>query len=338
MFPFNIQGLSHAVNREPNLYSRIGQDGVFTRQGTPDTYVTLALRDGEIVLLDAVSRDGKNQQLTHEADDFISFHIPSFKLEDVLTPNDIQGITAFAEGPLRPQQMSEAYSRRLGKVRKPYDMTFEFLRINGIKGRIVNPKDQSVMYNLHDAFGITQKTIDFDLSNDSADIRGAEKELSDYMADNLLGETSTGNIVYCDKGFFDGLENHPNYEKYLLGHAAALAMLATTRQNPTSPNPRRRLMLGDTVFEQYQGKAKNSAGTVVDFIAAGKGHAIPVGTMDTFREYDAPPNRMDAVNQAPNEEIHIYPEELGKQKGIEIEGEAAKICLAARPELCVEVS
>ncbi len=336
-FPFNVQEIGSAVNRAPNLYSRIGQMGIYDRRPQTSTSVTLIYQDNKVVLLDPVARGGQRQETNRTKPDGITFDIPHFAFGDVLTPTDIQGFTAFRPGPARGESMAEAYDRRLRKTRLPHDQTFEFYRMGGIKGVILNP-DGTTMYNLFNELGITQKTIDFDFSNANADIMGKIEELEDHISLNLRGETSTGYHVMCDPGWLRKLKFHPKYEKYLLSHSAALQQLAASRQNAVDPNPARTLKIESVTFESYNAVGTNSAGADVPFIAANEGHAFPLGTMEMFQEYDAPANRMDAVNMAPSDEIAVYVKELDQSKGIDMDTESNKLCICERPEALVKLT
>jgi len=336
-FPFNIDNITSAINREPNLYNRAGELIGFDPRPQASIAATLAYQDDEVVLLDPVERSGPNQQMNRERTDAITFNIPSYKDEDLLSPEDIQNITAFQPGPKQLEMQAAAYSRRLRKIRKPFDLTFEYLRFKAIQGIVAHPRRDD-LYNLFNEFGIQKKVVGFDLSNPNADIRGACRDMVDHIADNLRGEISNGVHCFVSSDFFHALDSHPNYEKYLQGHAAALGQLESRRGDTSSPNPKRRIVIGDVTFESYTANGKNGDGETVKFLEDGQGNAFPTGTLEAFQEYDAPPNRMNAVNMAPSDEIHIYTEELGKEKGIEIEGEACKLCICARPELLIEVT
>lgn len=336
-FPFAVQDIGSAVNREANLYSRVGQLGIYDRRPQSTTNVTLIFQDNKVTLLDPVARGGPRQEANREKPNGVSFDIPHFSFGDVLTPKDIQDFTAFQAGPAQAESMAAAYSRRLRKVRLPHDQTFEFYRMGGIKGTITNP-DGSTMYNLFNEFGITQKTINFEFSNVNFDLFAAIEELEDHISSNLRGETSTGYHVMCDPTWLRALKRHPKYEQYLTGHSAALQQIAASRQNTVDPNPGRTVLIESTTFESYNGAGTNSAGNNVPFIATGEGHAFPVGTMEMFQEYDAPANRMDAVNVAPSEEIAVYVKELDQSKGIDLDTESNKLCICERPEALVKLT
>ena len=336
-YPFAISNIGSALDKLPNLYSRVGQLGVYTRIPQPVRTVTIIMRDNKVVLLDPTDPKGPRQELNREEADAITFQIPTQKLGDVLTPSDIQGITAFQAGPAQLENQAAAYNRRLMKVRQPHDQTFEFYRMAGIKGVIVNPKG-GTMYNLFTEFGIPKKRIAFDLDNAASDILGHVEELEDHIANNLRGDVTTGPRVLVSSQFSAKLRRHPKYEQYLTGHSAALQQIAAQRASATDPNSQRTVVIHNTIFESYTGQGTNSDGNVVKFIADGEGHAYPEGTIDTFKEYDAPPERMGEVNLAPSQEIHVYPHELPQGKGIDLDTESCKLCLCERPEVLVEVT
>ena len=336
-FPFDINEVASAVDKLPNLYNRVGDVVGFQDIRQSETSVTLIRRDEEIVLLDPVAREADRQELSGEDEESVTFSVPSRKIGARLTPGDIQNITSFAAGPRQLMQMGEAYARRLARLRRPHDMTFEHLRIGAVKGIVTSPRGK-VLVNLFDAFGIAKKVVNFDTANENFDILGATKELADHIGDNLHGETSTGIHVFVDRDSLHALRTHPSFEKYLLGHAAALEQLAASRYDTASPNARRSVLIDGVMFESYSGQSKNSLGQTVKFIADGKGHAFPVGTSDMFLDVDVPHNRIGEVNTPPSTEIGIYPDELPQGKGFDLDTESNKMCFCQRPEALVELS
>lgn len=335
-FPFDLNNVAQAVDALPNMYNRVGEVIDFQPLPQPETTVTLIRREGQIVLLDPVSRDADRQELNGEDETSLSFVVPSRKLGATLTPSDIQGITRFAPGPRQLEQMSAAYNRKLQKVRKPHDITFEHIRVGAMKGVITKPNGE-VMYDLFNEFGVSKKVITVDLTDVNLKILDITKEINDHIGENLHGETSNGTHVFVGSDALSQIRQLPSYEKYLDGHAAALEQLAASRASASDPNNRRSVLIDGVMFESYSGKAKNSAGTTVKFIEDNRGHAFPTGTMEMFADVDVPANRTGSVNLAPTEEIKIYPKELDQEKGFDFDTESNKMAYCARPEALVEL-
>jgi len=332
----NGSSLTTAVDRLPNMYSRVGELDIFDRRPQATTNVILGYRNNEVVLLDPQSRSAPRQEANRETAKTVSFEVPSYKFGDVITPEDLQNIAAFAPGERRLELASEALNRRLLKVRKPHDISFEFIRMQALKGIIQDPTGD-VLYNLFNEFGVSQTTIDFELDDVNTDVVGKAEDLFDAIAEDLRGDSMTHVHVLVDKLFSRQLRSHPSYEKYLTGHSAALQQIAASRQNGSDPNAMRSVMIGNVTFESYSGKAQNSSGNSVKFIADNTGHAFPMGTMDTFVEVDVPSNRLGQVNVAPSQEIFISEEPLKHDKGIDIDTESNKMCFCSRPEVLVKV-
>lgn len=335
-FPFNINDVAQAVDALPNMYNRVGEVIDFVSLPQAETTVTLIRRDGQIVLLDPVSRDAPRQEMNGEEETSLSFVVPSRKIGDTLTPSDIQNITRFAPGPRQLEQMNAAYARKLQRLRKPHDITFEHIRIGAMKGVITKPNGD-VMYDLFNEFGVSKKVLTVDLTDPNLKILDVTKEINDHIGENLHGETSNGTHVFVGSDALNLIRQLPSYEKYLDGHAAALEQLAASRHSPSDPNNRRSVLIDGVMFESYSGKAKNSAGDTVKFIDDNRGHAFPTGTMEMFADVDVPANRTGSVNVAPSEEIKIYPKELDQEKGFDLDTESNKIAYCARPEALVEL-
>lgn len=336
-FPFDIQNIAAAADKVPNLFDRVGQLVDFQDVRSPVTSVTLIRRDDEITLLDPVAREADRQELGGEEELGLTFSVPSRKLGGKLSPTDIQNVVAFAPGPNQLRQQAEAYNRILLRLRRPHDITFEHIRMGAVKGVITNPRTGAVMYNLFDEFAIPKKVITLDLTDENTNILEVTAEIADHIGQNLFGETASGIHALVRPGALTRLRTHPSYEKYILGHAAALEQLQASRATVDGANNRRSLFIDGITFESYSGKARNSRGEVVEFIEDGAGHVFPTGTTDMFLDVDVPANRMGETNTPPSEEIKMYPHELEQAKGWDIDTESNKIAFCQRPEALVEL-
>lgn len=335
--PFAVDTIGSAINEEPNRFSRLGQLGLFTAMPQATTEVTLLYRDERVTLLDPQARGSERQELNRERPNSKSFSIPHFPFGDVITPMDIQNVTAFQPGPRQLETMAAAVSRRLAKVREPHDQTFEFYRLGALKGNIENP-DGTTLYNLHDIFGIPRPEFEMPLNDPDGDIFGVLEDISDYIGNNARGETVTAITLLAGKTFTRRFKRHPKYEKYLLNHSAALQQIAASRVNKDGPVGGRRIAADDVMIESYDAKWTNSAGNLVQPIGDNEAYVMLEGTDDLYHEYDAPPNRTDAVNMAPSQDIAVYPKELDQAKGTDLDTESNKLCLTTRPKLCVRIT
>ena len=333
--PFEPENIGQAIDVLPNKYSRMGQMGLFDRRPIATTTVTIVRRGNKLVLLNPTARSGPRQELNRDLKNSVTFDIPSFKNGDLLTPEDIQNVTAFAPGPKQLEQVATAEARRLQKVRDPYDQTFEFFRLAAIKGMIVDPLG-NVMYNLFDAFAIQKKVVYFDLDNPDTNVTDHTQAITDHIAENLGGETSDGGVhVICGGEFRRKLNSHPSRTKWLEQHPDAASLLAKSR-DIGDPNAMRTTYVDGVTFESYTGKFTNTEGETLTPIENNRGYAFPTGTTEMFPEYDAPANRMGHVNTAPNEEIFVSTEVLKHDKGIDIDAEANKLPLCTQPRLLIE--
>jgi hypothetical protein len=88
-------------------------------------------------------------------------------------------------------------------------------------------------------------------------------------------------------------------------------------------------------WREYYGIAPVN-GVSTPFVAVDKGHARPVGTMDTFKTHFAPANDIRFVN-TPGQEIYISPEILEHGQGVELLTQSNPLAICRRPEVLVEV-
>ena len=334
--PFEPQTIGQALDVLPNRFSRVGQMNIFDRRPIATTTVTVIMRKGRLVLLNPVARSGPRQEQNRTLKNSITFDIPTFKFGDVITPEDIQNVVRFAPGPLQAEQVADAEARRLQSVRDTHDETFEFFRLAALKGQIVDPLG-NLMYNLFDAFSIQKKIIYMDLDNPLTDITDHTSAITDHIATELKGETSDGGVhVMCGKDMRRKINRHPSRTKWLEQHPDAASLLAKSR-DIGDPNAMRTTYVDGVMFEENTEQFENINGETLIPIETNRGYAFPTGTTEMFPEYDAPANRMDTVNVAPNEEIFVSYEDLKHDKGIDLDTESNKLPLCTAPRLLIEL-
>lgn len=326
-FPYTPIDLTTQVERIPNMYGRLQELNLFPGEGVSTIIVEVAEREGTIVILATEARDGDVPLGAQDTDGSVFLRVPHIPHMEKITPTDLQDKYEIVNGQRVRRGLASETAKKLRRIRMNHGITLEFLRMGALKGLIVDGKNKTV-YNLHEVFGRTKKTVFFDLSNAEADIRAKTFEVARHMEDNLHGEVMNGVHALVSKEFFDALIKHANVEKYYLGHAAALGQAG---------DPRKRFAFGAMVFEEYNAAAADLTKTTRRFIAAGMGHAFPLGTMDTFKTHFAPANHIAMVNTV-GTEVFVSPEVLKHGAGVELKSESNPLPICARPELLVELS
>jgi hypothetical protein len=214
-----------------------------------------------------------------------SFTIPHIPHDDVILPEEVQGIRAFGSE-TETEALAGVIARHLDTMRNKHAITLEHLRMGALKGVILDA-DGSVLYDLFDAFGITPQAVNCQLGNAGTNVKGKCTDVLAAIEDNLKGEFMNGVHCLCSPEFFSALTGHAKVEK----------AFETWQQGAILINDvRRGFTYAGITFEEYRGQATDIAGTVRRFIAPGEAHAFPLGTVDTFASYFAPADFNETVN------------------------------------------
>lgn len=278
---FRAAELTAAINKFPIQWGRIGELGIFRDEGVRTTEVRIEERSGTLAVLDGHEWGGTGTVASKEERRIRAIHIPQTVHEDILLPADVQDLRAFGSDNAL-ETMESVIARRLQRMRAKHDITREWRCMGALKGVITN-QNGAELVNLWSTFDVTQVSVDFALGTSTTDIRAKCEQVVDQIADNLGDDVMTGAHALVSKDFWQRLITHPNVEKFYLNWRNAQLL--------TSGGTRRGFEFGGIVFEEYRA---NVGGT--PFIAAGEGHAFPVGTTDTFSIHYAPADFNEAVN------------------------------------------
>ena len=336
-FPYTAVQLTAQVNRFPNQYGLINALNVFPSAGSISTIIEVRREEFTLAVLPSRERGAPASAAERKRGDALFFEVPHFPHDDSISPRDLQNMLTQVGTTLVPRTMEEEMAKRLFQIRNKHAITREWLRMSALKGQITDGYGVTV-YDLFDAFGFTKSVIYFDLSNANADIIGTCAALFQQIATNLRGETMTHVRVIVAADFFNSFVEHPKVNKYWLNWQAA-AQLANIPRAANGGQFGRSFVFQNIEFMEYYGLAPvkvNGALTSQPFVAAGKGHAYPVGTLSTFATYDAPPEDIRFVNE-PGQEVFISPKVLDHGAGVELHTQSNPLPICKRPEVLVEV-
>jgi hypothetical protein len=88
-------------------------------------------------------------------------------------------------------------------------------------------------------------------------------------------------------------------------------------------------------FEEYAGEASDGE-TTRRFIAAGEGHAFPLGTVDTFATYFAPADFNETANTL-GQPLYAKQEPRKFERGTDIHTQSNPLPMCHRPAVLVKV-
>ena len=324
---FNMVTLTKAINILPNNYGRIREMNLMPGRGVRTRAMVVEEANGVLNLLPTqpvgapgtVDKKGKRTVR--------SFNIPHIPHDDLIKPEEYQGIRAFGS-----ENTTEALSQIINdhqqRMRNKHAITLEHLRMGALKGVILDA-DGSTIYNLFTEFGITQKSINFALTTSTTKVRSKCLAVSRHIEDNLLGEVHTGVHALCSETFFEGLIEHDAVKEVYANYQLSAERLGG--------DPRQDFVFGGIKFEEYRGKATDADGNTRLFIPAGEAIAFPTGTMNTFETLFAPADFVETANTVG---LELYAkQELAKfGRGVDLHTQSNPLPICYRPGVLVRLT
>lgn len=323
---FSMASLTQAINILPNNYGRCREMNLFPGQGVRTRTVLVEERNGILNLLPTLPVGSPGTQNKMGKRTVRSFTIPHIPLDDVILPDEYQGVRKFGTEN-EVAALADIMNDHLQTAKNKFAITVEHLRMGALKGKILD-SDGSTLYDLFTEFGIVKKTVDFALTTDSTKVRTKCLAVSRHIELNLKGEVMTRVHVLCSDGFFESLISHPEVEKAYQYHSEASERLGG--------DPRKGFRFGGIVFEEYIGQATDMDGNTRLFIPANQAIAFPVGTMGTFRTYYAPADFLETANTL-GIELYAKQEPRKFNRGVDLHAQSNPLPMCARPSLLVEL-
>lgn len=323
---FNMTSLTASINLLPNTYGKLEAMNLFPQKSVRTRNIAVEEQNGVLNLLPTQMPGGSSTFEGRTKRKMRSFTIPHIPHDDVILPEEIQGIRAFGtENEL--EAMANVVTDHLQSMRNKHAITLEHLRMGALKGNILDA-DGSTLYNLFDEFEITPKTVNFALGTASTDVKKKCLEVLRHIEDNLRGEFMTGVHCLVSPEFFDALTSHSKvkeaYERWEEGAALRNDM-------------RSGFTFGGITFEEYRGQATDPDGNTRRFIASGEGHCFPTGTTESFVTYFAPADFNETVNTLG---LPLYAKQCPRKfdRGTELHTQSNPLPLCLRPGVLVKLT
>jgi len=321
---FNMVALTAAINRIPNNYGRLEQLNLMPAEGVRTRTILIEEMSGVLNLLPTMPVGAPSSLGTQGKRKVRSFVIPHIPHDDVVLPEEVQGLRAFgSENDL--EALSNLIARKLQNMRNKHAITLEHLRMGALKGVILDA-DGSTLYNLYTEFDITPKTVTFALTTNTTEVLLKILEVKRHIEDNLRGEFMTGIYCLCSQGFFDALTTHGKVKE---------AFQYFQRSQQLGNDYRAGFTFGGITFEEYRGQATDVAGNVRKFIADDEAHFFPLGTASTFRTYLAPADFNETANTLG---MPLYAKQAPRkfERGTDVHTQSNPLPICLRPEVLVK--
>ncbi len=323
---FSMTALTAAINILPNTYGRLEQMSLMPARPVRFRQIAIEEKNGVLNLLPTMPVGSPGTVGERGKRKLRSFAVPHIPHDDVVLPEEVQGIRAFGSEN-EAEALANVITDHLQAMRNKHAITLEHLRMGALKGVILDA-DGSTLYDLYTEFGITAKTVDFALGTASTNVKAKCMEVLRHIEDNLRGEFMTRVHALVSPEFFDALTSHSKVEKAYERWMEGAALRDDMRSGFT---------FGGITFEEYRGQATDPDGNVRRFIAANEGHAFPLGTVETFATYFAPADFNETANTL-GQPLYAKQEPRKFERGTDLHTQSNPLPMCHRPGVLVKLT
>jgi len=327
---FSMASLTAAINLIPNRYGRLEALNLFPAKPVRTRQIIVEEYAGRLNLLPTRAPGSPGTVGERGKRKLRSFVIPHIPHDDVVLPEEVQGIRAFGSE-TEMEAISGVLARHLETMRNKHAITLEHLRMGALKGKILDA-DGTELVNLFTEFKITPQSVNFDLGNSGSEIKKHSYELLSIIEDALQGEFMTGVHVLCSPEFFRDLTTHKDVKAAYTNWQQGAVLINDVRSGFT---------FAGVTFEEYRGQAAyvKADGTLDTrrFIEPGEAHAFPLGTVDTFGTYFAPADFNETVNTLGQP---LYAKQAPRQfdRGTDLHTQSNPLPMCHRPGVLVKLT
>lgn len=323
---FNMAALTASINLLPNTYGRTESLALFPSKSVRFRHIAIEERNGILSLLPTASPGAPGTVGKRDKRKVRTFTIPHIPHDDVVLPEEVQGIRAFGtENEL--QAIANVITDHLQSMRNKHAITLEHLRMGALKGIILDA-DGTELVNLYNEFEITPKVVSFALGTAGTDVKRKCIEVLRHIEDNLRGEFMTGVYALVSPEFFDALTSHAKVKEAYDRWQEGAALRNDMRSGFT---------FGGITFEEYRGQATDPDGNVRRFIAQDTAHCFPLGTAETFSTYFAPADFNETVNTL-GQPLYAKQEPRRFDRGTDLHTQSNPLPMCHRPGVLVKLT
>lgn len=331
---FKLTEFTDQINEVENQYGYINAQNYFAVRGTNQKAIVFDVNKHNITLLPQVARaDKSSTQGKERAVTTFALTLAYFNHTDRLTAEDIQDWRQ--PGSNEAETLARATAEKVQDMRLAADQTTEYMKLQALKGIFKTP-DGTVMANMFQEFGITQKEVDFALGTSTTDVDKKIAEVKRHIAANVkTGGAISGVEILVDPSFFDKLISHPNmktaYQYYVnSGKQRLRDDLSNYMQWGIMDEFEHR----GVRFISYDATFNLPTGATEAGIAPDRGHAYALGVRDLFRGYAGPSNKISEANQVGQEMfLRVYADP--RDEFVDFQLEMAPLYFCTKPNSLV---
>jgi len=275
---FNVLSLTRNINNIPYKPSRIEELGIYDGDGDGagagvNTQRLAVVNVDQVlqVIPDTALGTMPNKQQTNPGD-IRYFTIPHLPLNDNVMAWELQGQTTLGDiGSAGDSQqllsVQQAITNKQGLMVQNHMLTWEWMRMNSIKGILLDADGSTVLYNWFTEFGVTPHELTWTVATEG-DINTVCDAIVRHTTNVLGNDRASGIHCFVGSDFMTALKNDPALQPGFLRYPNE-APGALYRESTVYGT----INYNGITFEEYRGLLGGNP-----YVAADEAYAFPLGT------------------------------------------------------------
>lgn len=324
---FSVSRLTQLIVDIPRVPTQLGDERLFTEAGLTTTTMMIERTGSGLTLVPSAPRGGVGQTVGRDKRKLIPIAATHLPQRDAIMADEVQGVRA--EGTEAEVASVQALVvRQATKMKANLDLTLEYHRVGALKGLVLDANGVDVIYDLYSIFGMTRKTLGFNINTptSSVDLKQKSMDLKRAVKAALGGRSYRRVRVKCSESWFDKFIGHDKmkaaWDRYQDG--------AFHRADQSSAD----FEFAGVVYQIYSGGTGGQGGS--DFIPEDRAYAYPEGVPNMFQTWYAPGDYMSTVNRM-GVPYYMSQERMAHDKGVDLESQSNPLTINSLPEAVIEL-
>lgn len=325
---FGVVSLTTAVDKLPYRPKRLGEMGLFKKEGITTTTVAMEERHGVLSLVQTAARGTTPRTElpgTRKTRAFPVNYLP--QLTNVMA-DEVQGVRAFGKEDATEGVMQKV-NDKLQNLKDNVEATVEWHRMGAIKGVTLDADGSTTLFDWYDEFGLTQQVLSFDFSSANLSVPDMATAAIQLIEDALGGTPYTAVRAICGNLFFRNLVSHASVRDAFKQWQTGIGSVSTNFTT-TGASKRKGFEFADIVWENYRGYVGSSP-----FMPTDECRFVVEGVPGLFMENYAPAPFNETVNTV-GKPWYAKQEPLKFDMGIELLVVSCPLCWCTRPATIIK--
>ncbi len=319
---YGVTPLTEAINRLPQTPTIIRELGIFKPDFRTTTFVQVAAKQGQLILVEAVPRGTPGKPVKETLGDSQTFNMLHLPKNDIVLADDVQNVKAWGTENTA-MTVAGKVNDKMASMKADLEYSREYYMLQALMGKVYNADGTSILYDIYERFGLIRKTHTVKLSDKELAVGKILDGIKTAQGKLRNGEVINGWTVLASPSFMQEFVYHPKIvDIYNRVQEAKVYRDGNTNVGFSHMN---------IDFVQYDHVFPNGM-TLPD----GEAIILPKGTVNTFREYFAPANLNGAVN---TKALPYYASRVELDHGIgwDLYAQTNPLPLLLRPELVATI-